>query len=86
MTGLLTTREVAQRLHLHPQTILDWVRAGDLPAFKLPSGAIRFSEEALDAWLQGRATSRRGVSTTTPDAAPASIYLTSSTTTEDEED
>jgi hypothetical protein len=33
-----------------PETVLRLTRRGDLPAFKLPSGAIRYAD--VDAWLQ----------------------------------
>ena len=57
MSGrLLTAREVAEDLALTPETVLSWVRTGKLPAFRLPSGQIRFSQDALDAWLRDRAT------------------------------
>ena len=59
---LLTAREVGETLGLHPETVLNWIRRGDLPAFQLPGGAIRVQETELDQWLQGRATRKRGVS------------------------
>jgi len=69
VTDLLTTRVVARRLGVHTETVLKWMRAGDLPAFKLPSGAIRFREEDLERWLQQRATSGGELSTIPMDAA-----------------
>jgi excisionase family DNA binding protein len=66
---LLTSRVVAEQLGLCTETVLAWVRDGKLPAFRLPGGAIRFSEDELEAWLRERATLRRGVSTTTRDGA-----------------
>ena len=53
---LLTAREVAAELSISTETVLRWVRRGDLPAFQLPGGAIRFRRDALDAWLATRAT------------------------------
>lgn len=73
MAELLTTRETAKRLHLHPETVLQWVREGKLPAMKLPSGAIRFDPDQLEAWLRGRATPLRGVSTTMQDVKRAEV-------------
>jgi excisionase family DNA binding protein len=58
MTALLTTRQVADMLGIHPETVLKWARNGDLPAVKLPSGAVRYRPEQLEAWMQERATSR----------------------------
>jgi excisionase family DNA binding protein len=69
MTGrMLRTREVADQLGLAKETVLAWVRKGDLPAFRLPSGELRFRETELEDWLEARATSRRGVSPATPQA------------------
>jgi excisionase family DNA binding protein len=58
---LLTAREVADRFCLKSsETILRWVRKGKLPAIKLPSGAIRFEEAAVERCEQEWATLRRG--------------------------
>jgi excisionase family DNA binding protein len=54
--GLLTARHVAEHLGLTSETILAWVRDGKLPAFRLPSGQIRFREEDLKMWLEQRST------------------------------
>lgn len=59
-TRLLTVREVAQLLGVSTETILRWTRAGKLPAIRLSSNALRFREEDLDAWMDERATPRRG--------------------------
>jgi excisionase family DNA binding protein len=57
MTGrLLTAREVANVLGVSAETVLRWTRRGDLPALRLPGGAIRFREGALEEWLNARAT------------------------------
>lgn len=57
MSGrLLTARIVAEQLGLTSETVLAWVRQGKLPAFRLPSGQIRFSEDQLDHWLAERCT------------------------------
>ena len=59
MTGrLLTARVVAQQLGVTTETILAWVREGKLPAYRLPSGAVRIREDSLNAWLEERATPR----------------------------
>lgn len=76
--ALLNTRMVASWLRLHPETVLKWAREGKLPSLKLPSGAIRYDPDQLETWLaereswpgdSERATSERGVSTATQDAA-----------------
>ena len=46
-----------------------WTRRGELPAIKLPGGAIRFREDELEEWLAERATPRRGVLAAPTDAA-----------------
>jgi len=58
VSRLLTARVVAEQLGLCTETVLLWVRQGKLPAFKLPSGAIRIRESDLDRWLEERATGR----------------------------
>ena len=66
---LLTTREVADRLGLAPETVLRWARRGKLPAVYLSSRAIRFREDDLDAWLAAQ-TNRAH---TGPTSAPAPL-------------
>jgi len=57
MTGrLLTARQVAETLGLSTETVLRWSRRGELPAIRLPGGAIRYSQTDLDQWLAHRAT------------------------------
>lgn len=53
---LLTAREVSENLALTTETVLAWVRSGKLPAFRLPSGQLRFRQAELDAWLEQRST------------------------------
>jgi excisionase family DNA binding protein len=56
VTGrLLTARQVADTLGVSAETVLRWTRRGDLPAIRLPGGAIRYREDELDAWLAARA-------------------------------
>jgi excisionase family DNA binding protein len=76
---LLTARQVADRLCVSPETVLRWTRRGELPAIRLPGGAIRFRADEVEGWLQERATSSRGASTTPVDAAPQVSYLASTT-------
>ena len=93
MTGrLLTARAVADVLDVSCETVLRWSRRGDLPAIRLPGGAIRFREDVLEAWLCAReATPRRGVLPTPQDAANWTRYrrpgtVVSATHPIDEED
>jgi excisionase family DNA binding protein len=57
---LLTTREVADRFGVNPETILRWTRSGRLPAIRLSVGAIRFRESEIEAWLDEHATAAPG--------------------------
>jgi excisionase family DNA binding protein len=73
VTGrLLTAREVADILDVHPETVLRWTRRGELRgvAVWLPGGKIRYRQDKLNEWLVEReATPRRGVSPPPQDAA-----------------
>lgn len=88
MTGrLLTAREVADMLGVSAETVLRWTRKGELPAFRLPGGAVRFRAADLDGWLQERATPGRGVVEHPAGRRPsASVPLTLSSTPTSEED
>ena len=46
---IMTVREVADFLHVHPSTIYRLLRQGKLPAFRVGSD-WRFSREAIDRW------------------------------------
>lgn len=54
MTALLTARVVADTLGVSAETVLRWTRRGELPALRLPSGAIRYRSAAIEEWLAGR--------------------------------
>ena len=50
---LLTTRQVADRLAVSPETVLRWHRSGKLPGGRrLSSNLLRFDEGELAAWLE----------------------------------
>lgn len=51
---LLTARDLADRLAVSSNTILDWWQQGRLPGFKLHSGAVRFRESEIVAWLEAQ--------------------------------
>jgi excisionase family DNA binding protein len=48
---LLTARELAERLGVSAETVLRWTRRGEVPALRLPGGAIRYRPGAIEAWL-----------------------------------
>ena len=52
---LLSARELADRLGVSTGALLRWTRGGQVPAVKLPSGAVRYVPERIDAWLLERA-------------------------------
>lgn len=53
----LTVRQVAAELGVHPETVYDAIRRGNLPAVRLSRRTIRVSRAALEAaGLQGAAT------------------------------
>jgi hypothetical protein len=51
--------------------LLRWTRAGRVPAVKLPSGAVRYVPDEIDAWLEARhmGAAERGVSPARSDRA-----------------
>jgi excisionase family DNA binding protein len=53
--SLLTVKEVASRLALHPQTVRTKIRRGELPAVQLgrKGTSIRVASDELDAFLYG---------------------------------
>jgi excisionase family DNA binding protein len=55
----LTARELASQLGVSTGALLRWTRRGDVPAFKLPGGAIRYRAADVEAWLQTRSTLKR---------------------------
>jgi excisionase family DNA binding protein len=56
------------------ETVLRWIRSSELPAIRLPGGAIRIIESELDDWLKSRATPRRGVLAATTGVAEDERY------------
>jgi excisionase family DNA binding protein len=49
---LLTARQVSEQLGVSTGALLRWTRAGQVPAVKLPSGAVRYVPAQIDAWLE----------------------------------
>jgi excisionase family DNA binding protein len=84
MTGLLTARQVGDLLGVSAETVLRWTRRGQLPAIRLPGGAIRFRPQELDGWLEERATAQTR-KCQPPRRPPPGSRLVASATPEDEE-
>ena len=68
---LLTTRQVADRLGLSPETVLRRWRRGDLPGYRISGNALRFDPDELEAWLQARRSPNRDTSTTLRERGPS---------------
>jgi excisionase family DNA binding protein len=81
---LLTARAVGDLLGVHPETVLRWTRRGELPAVRLPGGAIRYREAEFQEWLEERATAQTR-SCQPPRRPPPGGRLVLSATPEDEE-
>lgn len=50
---LLTVRDLALLLGMHPKTIYEWTARGELPCIRLGS-RLRFSTSDVSRWLQAR--------------------------------
>jgi excisionase family DNA binding protein len=70
---LLTARTVADMLGVSAETVLRWTRRGELPAIRLPGGAIRFREDELGRWLNVRATVPATPPATLRESRPATL-------------
>ncbi len=53
----MTARELAELVSVSTETVLRWTRRGDLPAIRLPGGALRYAPDAIEIWLFARWTS-----------------------------
>lgn len=48
---ILTTKEVAEYLHIHPLTVHRFAREGKIPAFKIGTD-WRFHKKYLEKWIK----------------------------------
>jgi excisionase family DNA binding protein len=48
---ILTTKEVADYLHLHPLTVHRYAREGKIPAFKIGTD-WRFHKKYIERWIK----------------------------------
>lgn len=80
---LLTTRDVAARLGVSPETVLRRWRSGELPGFRIGSNAVRFDADELTVWLEARRGpasdphAERGVAGTSENGAATPAVLRS---------
>jgi excisionase family DNA binding protein len=52
MVTMLTVREVARLLHIHPNTLRRWSNKGRIRAYRItPRGDRRFKREEIDRFL-----------------------------------
>jgi excisionase family DNA binding protein len=56
---IMTAKEVAQYLSLHPLTVHKYARAGKIPAFKIGTD-WRFHRKYLEKWIHQKLTSDLG--------------------------
>lgn len=54
MDDLLTIKEVAQTLQLHPQTVKEYILVGKLPAVKIGHRTTRIASKDLEAFIASR--------------------------------
>ena len=53
---LRSVMEVAEQLRIHPETVREMARRGDIPSLKLGgrTSPYRFRQSSIDAYLAGR--------------------------------
>lgn len=51
---LMTPQEMARRLRVDTKTLANWRYLGRGPAYMKDGGVVRYSREALDAYLNAR--------------------------------
>ena len=56
----VTTRQVADALHMDVSTIIRWCQSGDLPCLQLPGGQYRIDSDVLEGWVEARRNGPRG--------------------------
>jgi excisionase family DNA binding protein len=59
-TELLTTRELAKRLGVTPETVRVWARRGAIPTLRLSPKVIRYNPDAVVAALSATPTKGAG--------------------------
>jgi len=64
MTDLLTVKEMASLLQIHPNTIYQWVEKTEVPFIRLGNGkksGIRFRKNDIDEWLEKRTSKAKAI-------------------------
>jgi len=56
---IMTAKEVAQYLSIHPLTVHKYAREGKIPAFKIGTD-WRFHKKYLEKWIHSKLTSNLG--------------------------
>ena len=49
---MLTVRELATTLNVHPETLRRWTRQGLVPALRTPTGRLRYTSDAAVQFCQ----------------------------------
>jgi excisionase family DNA binding protein len=61
-TDLLTTEELAERLHVRPSTVREWARREKIPTVRLSPKVVRYSLAAVvESVGQARPVAAKGV-------------------------
>lgn len=47
----MTTREVAEKLRVHPKLVLRWIKNLNLPCYRMAK-EFRFDEGEVDKWIE----------------------------------
>jgi excisionase family DNA binding protein len=56
---IMTAKEVASYLHIHPLTVHKYAREGKIPAFKIGTD-WRFHKKYLEKWIMQKVSSSEG--------------------------
>ncbi len=52
---IMTSRDVAEYLHIHPLTVHKYAREGKIPAFKIGTD-WRFHKKHIERWIKEKST------------------------------
>jgi excisionase family DNA binding protein len=72
--------EAAKMLQVHPNTIRNLIKTGEIPHFRLGQ-AIRFDADKLKAWIEAKTTSAQAMALNTPRKKPQPKTESTSTST-----